>query len=229
MIYHYDLHIHSVLSPCADLLMTPNNILNMAMLKGLDIISITDHNSLKQLPVIYELSKSYDFLLIPGVEVTLKTGEHLLIYFKTIEEAMRFDQVLDQYRPLVRNSHGLASITDMEDFVIESFPYISSEPLMIDYQMLMKVLKPYEYRIVLAHIDRPSSNIIERLDQYQMNGIELTSCDELIVSQYGLSRYFIFYNSDAHDLLQISEAKKHNTIDLESLSIDAFFRYFQNE
>lgn len=229
MMYHYDLHIHSVLSPCADCLMTPNNILNMAMLKGLDMISITDHNSLKQLPVIYELAKSYDFLLIPGVEVTLNTKEHLLIYFKTLEDAMRFDPVLDQYRPSVKNNYGLASITDMEDFVIESYPYISSEPLNLDYQGLMNILKPYEYRIVLAHIDRPDSNIIERLDHYQFNGIELTSCDKLKITQYGLSHYSIFYNSDAHDLLQISEAKKHNTIDLESLSIDAFFRCLQNE
>lgn len=229
MIYHYDLHIHSVLSPCADCLMTPNNILNMAMLKGLDIISITDHNSLKQLPVLFELAKSYDFLLIPGVEVTLITKEHLLIYFKTLEDAMRFDQVLDQYRPFIKNNYGLASTTDMEDFVTETYPFISSEPMNLDYQGLLNLLKPYEYRIVLAHIDRPHSNIIERLDHYQMNGIELTSCDELKITHYGLSRYFIFYNSDAHDLLQISEAKKHNTIELESLSIDAFFRYLQNE
>ena len=40
-----DLHIHSALSPCADDDMTPNNIVNMAMLKKLDAISITDHNS----------------------------------------------------------------------------------------------------------------------------------------------------------------------------------------
>lgn len=47
MIYYYDLHIHSVLSPDADTLMTPNNIFNMANLKGLNIISVTDHNSFK--------------------------------------------------------------------------------------------------------------------------------------------------------------------------------------
>ena len=229
MIYHYDLHIHSVLSPCADCLMTPNNILNMAMLKGLDIISITDHNSLKQLPVIYELAKSYDFLLIPGVEVTLKTNEHLLIYFKTIEDAMKFDEVLDKYRPLVINSNGLASLTDIEDFVTETYPFISSEPLTLDYLMLLDELKLFDCRIILAHVDRPNSTIINRLNQYKFNGIELTSCDELFITHYGLSRYLIFYNSDAHDILQISEAKKHNTIELESLSIDAFFRYLQNE
>ncbi|NTV91592.1 MAG: PHP domain-containing protein, partial [Clostridiales bacterium] len=40
-----DLHVHSALSPCADDEMTPNNIVNMAALKGLDFIALTDHNS----------------------------------------------------------------------------------------------------------------------------------------------------------------------------------------
>ena len=46
----YDLHIHSCLSPCGDMDMTPNNILNMALLKELDLIALTDHNSCKNCP-----------------------------------------------------------------------------------------------------------------------------------------------------------------------------------
>ena len=38
----YDLHIHSCLSPCGDMDMTPNNILNMALLKELDLIALTE-------------------------------------------------------------------------------------------------------------------------------------------------------------------------------------------
>ena len=37
----YDLHIHSCLSPCGDNDMTPNNILNMSLLKELDLIALT--------------------------------------------------------------------------------------------------------------------------------------------------------------------------------------------
>ena len=229
MIYHYDVHIHSVLSPCADCLMTPNNILNMAMLKGLNIISVTDHNSLKQLPVLFELSKSYDILLIPGVEVTTKEGYHVLIYFKTLEDALKFDQLLDEHRPNEITHYGMASITDIEDMVIDTFPFIASDPIILDYQTLTNALKAFQHRTVLAHVDRPNTDILDRLNDLVFNGIELTSRDELLISNYGLSRYPILYNSDAHDLLAISETLMQNTIELESLSIDAFFRYFQNE
>ena len=43
---YYDLHIHSALSPCGDNDMTPNNIVNMAMLNELDMIAeLGDHES----------------------------------------------------------------------------------------------------------------------------------------------------------------------------------------
>ncbi|MEG2203410.1 MAG: PHP domain-containing protein, partial [Christensenellaceae bacterium] len=44
---YYDFHIHSALSPCGEDDMTPNNIVNMAKIKGLDAIAVCDHNSTK--------------------------------------------------------------------------------------------------------------------------------------------------------------------------------------
>ena len=52
MRYSYDLHMHSCLSPCGDMDMTPNNIVNMACLLGLDIIAVSDHNTARNLPAV---------------------------------------------------------------------------------------------------------------------------------------------------------------------------------
>ena len=68
---YYDIHIHTVLSSCADVLMTPNNILNMSMLKGLDMIAICDHNTGKQFQAIDKIKDSYDFLVIYGMEMVV--------------------------------------------------------------------------------------------------------------------------------------------------------------
>ena len=45
MMLYYDFHIHSALSPCGDADMTPNNIVGMASIKGLDAIAVSDHNT----------------------------------------------------------------------------------------------------------------------------------------------------------------------------------------
>ena len=63
-----DLHIHSALSPCADDDMTPNNIVNMAMLKKLDAISITDHNSCDNVEAVIKAAGS-KLMVVPGIEV----------------------------------------------------------------------------------------------------------------------------------------------------------------
>ncbi|KUK60894.1 MAG: Putative PHP domain protein, partial [Synergistales bacterium 57_84] len=44
-LYHVDLHIHTVLSPCAELDMGAPEIIARCRDEGIDMIAITDHNS----------------------------------------------------------------------------------------------------------------------------------------------------------------------------------------
>ena len=53
----YDFHIHSCLSPCGDEDSTPNNIVNMALLKGLNAIALSDHNTGKNCPAAMAVGK----------------------------------------------------------------------------------------------------------------------------------------------------------------------------
>ena len=55
--YTYDFHIHSCLSPCADNDMTPSNIAGMATLAGIDIMALTDHNTVKNCPAFFKAAK----------------------------------------------------------------------------------------------------------------------------------------------------------------------------
>ena len=80
-----DLHIHSALSACADDDMTPNNILNMAVIKGLDVIAICDHNSCKQQPAIAKAAMDKPIKVIFGVEVTSSEEVHVLCYFNELD------------------------------------------------------------------------------------------------------------------------------------------------
>ena len=64
--YHYDLHIHSCLSPCGDNDMTPNNLVQMALLSGCDVIALTDHNTCRNAPAAMEAGARNGLLVIPG-------------------------------------------------------------------------------------------------------------------------------------------------------------------
>ena len=65
--YKGDLHIHTCLSPCADGDMTPNNIVNMAVLKGLDVIAVTDHNTCLNCEAVIKAARGKNILVLPLV------------------------------------------------------------------------------------------------------------------------------------------------------------------
>ena len=73
-----DLHIHSCLSGCAEDDMTPNNIVNMALIKGLDVIAVTDHNSARNIEAVMQVGKREGLLVVPGMELCTAEEIHLV-------------------------------------------------------------------------------------------------------------------------------------------------------
>lgn len=227
--YYYDLHIHTVLSPDGDELMTPNNILNMAMLKELDFVAITDHNSTKQLRAIEQIEPAYDFIIIPGVEVTVAEGFDVLCYFKTYADAYTFDQYLESH--LERDNWGPFNktdqvITDVYDITLDTFDK-SLRSTTIQYQDLVHEVQALDGILILAHIDRASKSALltYSLDELTFDGVEIQpyNKDSFIEAHPEVTKYPIFTSSDSHTLLTILE--RSEGIELPEKSIDAFFQY----
>ncbi len=88
-----DLHIHSFGEfgsyDVKDSTMTPEAIVDMAMKKGLSIISITDHNEIQNSSVAINHAKGKGILVIPGIEVSTTQG-HLLVYFSEFKDLRDF-------------------------------------------------------------------------------------------------------------------------------------------
>lgn len=81
-----DLHIHSFEGSydVTDNKMTPESIIDTAITEGLQIISITDHDSIINVKRAIEYAKDKNILLIPGVELSTYHG-HLLVYCPSYE------------------------------------------------------------------------------------------------------------------------------------------------
>jgi PHP family Zn ribbon phosphoesterase len=80
--YRADLHIHTLLSPCAGLEMTPHAIVEKAKASGLHIIGITDHNSTKHCLLVKKLAQKEGIFTLTGAEVTTKEEVHCLVFFE---------------------------------------------------------------------------------------------------------------------------------------------------
>ena len=233
MKYYYDIHIHSVVSACADILQTPNNILNMSMLKGLDIISICDHNSAKQYKTIDKIKDSFDFLVLYGMEVTVKEGFHVLTYFEKYDDIMSLDELIDSsldknvLTPNTLNDQAVCNIYDLEEYII---PYFLNQPS-ISFKELINVVHKLGGVVIPAHIDRSNTGIldfIKNFDDYGVDGIEiykLDDYDKLITMYPYLKKYKYLHSSDAHDIDKISE--KEFSIELDDLSFKSFKKWLK--
>lgn len=231
--FYYDLHIHSVLSPDGDELMTPNNILNMAMLKNLDFVAITDHNSTKQLRTVEQIENAYDFIFIPGIEVTVKEGFDVLCYFPNYELAHAFDAFVEAH--LNADDWGPFSacdqvLTDVYDVEVETFDK-SLRSTSLPYDELYRKVHELSGIAILAHVERASKSAMNRhrLEDLSFDGIEIQSYRkvEFLNDHPELQAYKILTNSDSHSLLTILE--REQSLDLSEKSIDAFFAHFQGE
>ncbi len=80
-----DLHIHSYYS--VDSLLSPRKILLLARKKGINVVAITDHNTIKGGLKAKEFEKSIGVRVIVGAEITTDTGDiiglHLVEEIKT--------------------------------------------------------------------------------------------------------------------------------------------------
>ncbi len=107
MKYYYDLHLHSCLSPCGDMDMTPNNLVNMAKLLGLDVIALTDHNTSLNCEAAIKVGEEVGVLVIPGMELTTSEDIHAVCLFPTLEKALAFSQYVDENRIHIRNKAAI--------------------------------------------------------------------------------------------------------------------------
>ena len=116
--FYADLHIHSVLSPCADLLMTRKNIFEKLIELGVNIFSITDHNSCKNSRYFNEEAKNNNMIFVPGIEIQSTEEIHILAYFKYMEDLEVVSSIIEKNLPLIKNKeeiYGYQLILDEND------------------------------------------------------------------------------------------------------------------
>ena len=102
--------------------MTPNNIINMAKLKGLELIAVCDHNSVKQQAVMSQIALQNDMCLIYGVEVQTIEEVHILAYFSQLKDCLQFGQFIDNNLISIKNDEryfGNQYVMDINDQVID--------------------------------------------------------------------------------------------------------------
>lgn len=157
----YDLHMHSCLSPCAEDEMTPNNICNMALIKGLDLIAVTDHNSTRQLPAMAEAAREVGIGMLFGVELESMEEVHVLGLYRRLEAALSLQPWIDAHMPGIPNDEnyfGKQEIRDSQDELIGKEDQLLIVSLTATLEECVNAVHETGGKVVLAHVvDRKNS------------------------------------------------------------------------
>ena len=147
-----DLHIHTVLSPCGDLEMSPTAIVDRALERGLDMIAISDHNTTRQVKVTQKVGKEKGLFVLGGVEVTSQEEAHCLCFFETDEQLDQMQACLDEHLPKIPNDEerfGYQLIVD-DPFQIA----LAQEALPADHRAGVHLDQRAAFPAQLAHLLR---------------------------------------------------------------------------
>ncbi len=208
---YYDLHIHSALSPCGDKDMTPNNIVNMSIIKGLDIIAVTDHNTCGNVRACMEVAGDR-LLIIPGMEIETSEEVHMVCYFPKIENAEAMEKYVKEHMPKIKNDENIFGeqlYMDAEDNITGKEENLLVTATNLDIFEVVEKTKEFGGVAVPAHIDRSSYSVLSNLGfippELVFQTVEITAKNRLKMEEEYGKKYNIISNSDAHYLEDISE------------------------
>jgi predicted metal-dependent phosphoesterase TrpH len=214
--------------------MSPNNIVNMSLLKGLDVIAVTDHNSCANIDAVVKCGYKNGLVVIPGMEIETAEEIHVVCLFRNVETAEKMQQIVYLHLPEIKNNEGIFGeqlILNEEDDVTgkEERLLLTATSLSIN-EVFDIVINQLKGMAVPAHIDRQSNSLLAAFgvlpEDINITCVELYNAKNLCtiaVNNPSIWSKKIISSSDAHYLKDISE--RQNFLDIEELNIEAVLKY----
>ena len=232
-----DLHIHTVLSPCGDLEMSPTAIVDRALQRGLDMIAISDHNTTRQVKVAQRVGKQKGLFVLGGVEVTSQEETHCLCYFETDEQLDEFQTFLDAHLPPIPNDEdrfGYQLIVDENDEIVGEEPYHLLNATDVDIDGIYDEVHRIGGLFVPAHINKGTTSLMSQLGfvppDLKADGLEINfriTKDEILKKFAYLKRFNFITDSDAHFIDNVGDV--YNLIYMEHRSFAEFAMALRGE
>jgi len=212
--FRCDLHVHTCLSPCADLGMYPSAVVEKAIAENLDIIAICDHNASENVEFVVRCAEGKPLTVFPGMEITSSEEVHLLALFDTLDGLMKVQDVVygnlsGTNREEVFGCQAIVNdLDEVEGFNDKFLLGATRLPL----TGIVELIHQHDGLVIASHVDRESYSVISQLGfvdpDIELDALEITRQTGIAAarSKYPeLSKYSFVESSDAHFLDDIGQ------------------------
>ena len=161
-----DLHVHTVLSPCAAVEMIPPLIVREALAHGIDLIAITDHNASANVRAVQRAATGTGLVVLPGMELQTYEEIHLLCIFGSLAQLESWQEMVDAHLPPRENVPNILG----EQFVVdETGEFVGRERRLLATSTDIRLKEAVEEitrrggLAIPAHVDRPVYSLLANL------------------------------------------------------------------
>lgn len=210
-----DLHIHTCLSPCADLTMSPKRVVEKALEKNLNIIGICDHNSAENVGAAKSVGLKKKITVLAGMEISSVEEVHIIALFDKLNLVLKLQEIIYESLPQEENKEeyfGQQIIANEFDEVEGYNKKLLISATNLTAKELVREIHRLRGLAIAAHIDRESYSIIGQLgfipDDLELDALELSPNirrSEAIVRFPEIKKFPLITSSDAHFLQDIGK------------------------
>jgi len=205
-VFRCDLHVHTCLSPCAELDMYPRAVVDRCLACGLDVIAVCDHNASENILYVTRYAEGKPLTILPAMEITSREEVHVLAIFDKLSAVSRLQSHIYDHLPGENDEDvfGCQAIVNERDEVEGFNTRLLIGATELPLAAIVEEIHALGGLAVAAHIDRESFSVLSQLGFLDPD----TPFDALEVSPAvgiagGRKRYPEF---EAYPLIQSSDA-----------------------
>jgi len=164
--FRADLHIHSCLSPCGELTMSPRRIINQALAEGLDIIALSDHNTAENAAAAIRAAAGKGLVVLPGMEITSEEEVHILAVFESMDDLLPLQSEVFLKLPKIASKKKLIKdqvIVNEDDEVMGFSPRCLIAATRLNVYEIVELIHRCRGLAIASHIDREAFGLISQL------------------------------------------------------------------
>jgi len=231
-----DLHIHTVLSACAEVEMIPPLITERAQRLGLGLIAITDHNACYNAEAVMKAAAGTGLHVLPGMELQTVEEVHMLCLFDTVAQCQKWQDEVCQKLPPLQNKEevfGSQFVVDATGEWIRTKGRLLATSTEMTLEEVATKVHLLGGVVIPAHVDRPSFSLFSNLgflpDHLQVDAMEVTSrfAPEAGLQQWPeLRAASLVIGGDAH---RLSEIQNRTLFKIASPAIEEISLAFRGE
>lgn len=205
-----DLHIHTLLSPCADNSMLPSTVIGRARELGIEVIAITDHNTVENVASFLDKGREMGIKVIPGMELQTSEDIHLVCLFNSLAEAYKCQEIVYQKLPPLKNKRDIFGEqwrVDKNGGKIRELERLLLVGTELSIDTAVQIVHELGGICIAAHIDRQAYSLWGHLGNLPhglpLDGVELTphlARNSAQLAQIKQEGFDYVVSSDAHYL-----------------------------